>query len=78
MDNDYDYFDLLTEEELELNRRFRECTSMEELQKVAEETKFLNENTETIRYPEISMTLEEFKQKYNMIDIRDLKGKYGF
>ena len=24
------------------------------------------------------MSIEEFKEKYDLIDIRDLKGKYGF
>ena len=75
---DDNYFELLSEEELELNRRFRECTTMEELQRLYEETQPLNENNETIEYPEMNMSLEEFIRKYNMIDIKDLKGKYGF
>lgn len=42
------------------------------------ETKILDEDIENIQYDNIDMSIEEFKEKYDLIDIKDLKGKYGF
>ena len=54
---------LLTEEELEIHRRFERCSTIEEIRQLEED---------------IDMSIEEFKEKYGLIDIKDLKGKYGF
>ena len=69
---------LMTEEELEIHRRFIQCTSIEELRQLEEELNLLNENVETIQYKSFDMSIEEFKERYGYIDIKDLKGKYGF
>ena len=68
----------LTAEELEYDKRFKQCSTIEELQKLADETNLLYENNAQIQYREIDMTVEEFKEKYGLVDINDLKGKYGF
>lgn len=69
---------LLSEEELEYHKRFMSCTTIEELQKMADDTNHINENVGSIQYRTIDIPLEEFKNKYDLIDIKDLKGKYGF
>lgn len=69
---------LLTEEQLEVHRRLEQCTTIEELRKIEEELNLLNENVEPFQEEDIDMSIEEFKEKYDLIDIRDLKGKYGF
>ena len=69
---------LLSEEELEYHKRFMSCTTIEELQKMADDTNHINENVDSIQYRTIDIPLEEFKNKYDLIDIKDLKGKYGF
>lgn len=68
----------LTAEELEYHKKFEQCSTIEELQKLADETNLLYENNTHIQYREIDMTIEEFKEKYGLVDINDLKGKYGF
>ena len=68
----------LTAEELEYDKRFKQCSTIEELQKLADETNLLYENNTQIQYRKIDMTIEEFKEKYGLVDINDLKGKYGF
>ena len=68
----------LTAEELEYHKRFEQCSTIEELQKLADETNLLSENGTQIQYREIDMTIEEFKEKYGLVGINDLKGKYGF
>ena len=42
------------------------------------EVNLLNENKGPVEYEDSDMSIEEFKEKYDLIDIRDLKGKYGF
>ena len=69
---------LLSGEELEYHERFMRCTTIEELQKMADDTNHINENVDSIQYKTIDIPLEEFKNKYDLIDIKDLKGKYGF
>lgn len=69
---------LLTEEELEFHRRFEQCTTIEELRQLEEEMNRFYENSEPIQEEDIDMSIEEFKEKYDLIDIKDLKGKYGF
>lgn len=68
--------ELLTEEQLEYHRRLEQCTTIEELRQLEEEMnlRFKDEEQEE----DIDMSIEEFKEKYDLIDIRDLKGKYGF
>ena len=73
-----DYFDLLTEEELAINKRVRECNTIEELLQLADELSALNENSDFANRKVINMSVEEFKKKYNLVDIKDLNGKYGF
>ena len=68
----------LTAEELEYHKKFEQCSTIEELQKLADETNLLYENNTQIQYREIDMTIDEFKEKYGLVDINDLKGKYGF
>lgn len=70
--------ELLSEDELQLNKRFEMCKTMEELKALENEINLLNENDAEQQYMQINMTLEEFKKKYDLVDIRDLKGKYGF
>lgn len=58
------------------HRRLEQCTTIEELRQLEEEMnlRFKDEEQEE----DIDMSIEEFKEKYDLIDIRDLKGKYGF
>ena len=69
---------LLTEEQLEYHRRFEQCTTIEELRQLEEEMNFWYKNEEPLQEEDIDMSIEEFKEKYGLIDIKDLKGKYGF
>ena len=69
---------LLTEEELELFRKAENCTTIEELQKLEKETSTINEGINKTSRIVTDMTVEEFTKKYDLIDIKDLKGKYGF
>lgn len=69
---------LLTEEQLEVHRRLEQCTTIEELREIEEELNLLNENVELSQEEDIDMSIEEFKEKYGLINIKDLKGKYGF
>ena len=69
---------LLTEEQLEYHRRFEQCTTIEELRQLEEEMNFRYKNEEPLQEEDIDMSIEEFKEKYGLIDIKDLKGKYGF
>ena len=69
---------LLTEEELEILKKFEQCTTIEELKQLEREVNMLNENKSPIEYEDMDMSTEEFKEKYDLIDLRDLKGKYGF
>ena len=69
---------LLTEEQLEYHRRFEQCTTIEELRQLEEEMNLRYKNEEPLQEEDIDMSIEEFKEKYGLIDIKDLKGKYGF
>ena len=69
---------LLTDEELELFRKVENCTTIEELQKLEVETNTINESKIPSSHIITDMTVEEFTEKYGLIDINDLKGKYGF
>ena len=69
---------LLTEKELELFRKAENCTTNEELQKLEKETNTINEGMSQTSHIITDMTVEEFTKKYDLIDINDLKGKYGF
>lgn len=72
------YDDLLSEEELEILKKFEQCTTIEELKQLEREVNFLNENKDPIEYENMDMSIEEFKDKYGYVSIEDLKGKYGF
>lgn len=75
---DCTYWELLTDEERAFDKRLEACTTVEELQQLGEEMdQFFKDNPLP---PKVinNMTLEEFCKKYDLIDIRDLKGKYGF
>lgn len=69
---------LLTEEELDILKRFEQCTTIEELKQLEREVSLLNESKGSIVYEDMDISTEEFKDKFDLIDIRDLKGKYGF
>ena len=69
---------ILTDEELELFRKVENCTTIEELQKLEVETNTINESRIPSSHIITDMTVEEFTKKYDLIDINDLKGKYGF
>ena len=69
---------LLTEEELELFKKVENCTTIEELQKLEVEMTTINESRATSSHIITDMTVDEFTKKYDLIDINDLKGKYGF
>ena len=69
---------LLTDEELELFRKVENCTTIEELQKLEVETNTINESRIPSSHIITDMTVDEFTKKYDLIDINDLKGKYGF
>jgi hypothetical protein len=69
---------LLTEKELELFGKAENCTTNEELQKLEKETNEINEGISQTSHIITDMTVEEFTKKYDLIDINDLKGKYGF
>ena len=69
---------LLTEKELELFRKAENCTTNEELQKLEKETNEINEGISQTSHIITGMTVEEFTKKYDLIDINDLKGRYGF
>ena len=69
---------LLTEKELELFRKAENCTTIEELQKLEKETSTINEGISQTSHIITDMTVEEFTKKFDLIDINDLKGKYGF
>lgn len=69
---------LMTEKELDIHNRFEQCTTIEELKQLEEELNLLNEDVEDIQYKSFDMPIEEFKEKYGYVDIKDLKGKYGF
>ena len=69
---------LLTEEELEILKKFEQCTTIEELKQLEREVSLLNESKGSIVYEDMDISTEEFKDKFDLIDIRDLKGKYGF
>ena len=69
---------LLTEKELELFRKAENCTTNEELQKLEKETNEINEGISQTSHIITDMTVEEFTKKFDLIDINDLKGKYGF
>ena len=71
-------FELLTEEELELFKKAENCTTIEELQNLEKETSTINEGISQTSHIITDMTVEEFTKKYDLIDIKDLKGKYGF
>ena len=73
-----DYSKLLTKEQLEFQKRVQSCTTIEELKVLSEEMNLLNENSSQSNYRELNMTIEEFTQKYDLTDIKDLQGKYGF
>ena len=68
-------WELLTEEERTFDKRLEACNTIEELQLVGEEINAFYKD-KPIRT--IDMTIEEFTKKYDLIDIKDLKGKYGF
>ena len=70
--------ELLTEEQLEYHRRLEQCTTIEELWQLEEEMNLRFKDEEQMQEEDIDMSIEEFKEKYDLIDIRDLKGKYGF
>ena len=69
---------LLTEKELELFRKAENCTTNEELQKLEKETSTINEGISQTSHIITDMTVEEFTKKFDLIDINDLKGRYGF
>ena len=69
---------LLTEKELELFRKAENCTTIEELQKLEKETSTINEGISQTSHIITDMTVEEFTKKFDLIDINDLKVKYGF
>ena len=69
---------LLTDEELEFFRKVENCITIEELQKLEVETNTINESKIPSSHIITDMTVEEFTEKYGLIDINDLKGKYGF
>ena len=69
---------LLTEEEFELFKKAENCTTIEELLKLEKETNTINEGMSQTSHIITDMTVEEFTKKYDLIDINDLKGKYGF
>ena len=69
---------LLTEKELELFRKAENCTTIEELQKLEKETSTINEGISQTSHIITDTTVEEFTKKFDLIDINDLKGKYGF
>ena len=69
---------LLTDEELEMFRKVDNCTTIEELQKFEVETNKINENRIPSSHIITDMTIEEFTKKYDLIDINDLKGQFGF
>ncbi len=73
-----DYNDLLTEEELKLFKKADNCSTIEELQKLEKETKNITEGISQTSHIITDMTVDEFTEKYDLIDIDDLKGKYGF
>lgn len=68
---------LLSEEQLEIHNKLCNCTTMEELQEVALDALRINESVD-LQSLEIGMSIEDFKKKYDLIDIKELKGKYGF
>ena len=70
--------DELTEEERELFKKAGNCTTIEELQNLEKETSTINEGIRQTSHIITDMTVEEFTKKYDLIDIKDLKGKYGF
>ena len=72
------YYKLLTEEELCLNKEAEKCTTIEELRVLEENTNLLNENSKQTVHEITNMTVEEFKKEYQLVDINDIKGKYGF
>ena len=74
MDNS-PFWEFLTEEEWAYHKRFMACTTIEELQQLGEE---MNAFFEDKPIRAIEMPIEEFKKKFDLIDIKDLKGKYGF
>lgn len=69
--------ELLSEEQLKIHNRLCNCTTMQELRQVVLDASKLNESTDP-QPLEIGMSIEEFKKKYDLVDIEDLKGKYGF
>ena len=69
---------LLTEEQLEYHRRFEQCTTIEELRQLEEEMNLRYKNEEPLQEEDIDMSIEEFKERQDLIEIKDLKGKYGF
>ena len=69
---------LLTEEEFELFKKAENCTTIEELLKLEKETNTINEGMSQTSHIITDMTVEEFTKKFDLIDINDLKGKYGF
>ena len=69
---------LLTEEEFELFKKAENCTTIEELLKLEKETNTINEGMSQTSHIITDMTVEEFTKEYDLIDINDLKGKYGF
>ena len=52
--------------------------TIEELQMLEKETSTINEGIGQTSHIITDMTVEEFTMKYDLIDINDLKGKYGF
>ena len=67
--------ELFTEEQLEYHKMFEQCTTIEELRLLEEEMNLRFKDEEPIH---TDMSIEEFKEKYGYVSIKDLKGKYGF
>lgn len=70
--------ELLSEKEQMIIKKINSCTTIEELREVEKEFSNINEGKESTHYSEHNMSIEEFKNKYDLIDIKDLRGKYGF
>ena len=69
---------LLSEKGIEIHKRLLECETIEELQAIVLDTEIFNEDKSNACFIELDISEEEFEKMYDLIDIDNLKGKYGF
>lgn len=68
----------ISEEARKFHEEFSQCETMEDIMRLEERERKLNEAREAAVIPHLDMTYEEFLEKYHCIDSDELMKKYGF